>query len=520
MTFGSQWRRSLPRLPLSPVNLATIIDGHPEDARALISRGKPTTYGTLRTQVAGLRTGFIGLGLEPGERVAILSGNNRYFVVSYLAALGAGLVAVPLNPTNPPAALAKELNEVGARAVVVGPSGRSALDDLDRDQIPTVEFVVGAGFTPDDGISMDDLMKDTSAPVVDRDPDDLAVLIFTSGTAGSPKAAMLSHGNLYANIRQAEASGGDEQGPDDVTFGVLPLFHIFGLNVVLGLTLFTGSSVLLVERFDPVSALESIELHKVTIVSGPPTMWAAWVGIPGIGSDILSTVRMAISGAAPLPAEIAKAVEGRYGVTLEQGYGLTEASPVVTSPRGTDAPISSIGIPVPGLELRIVDSEGDDVLVGDPGEIQVRGPNVFKGYWHDEDATAAVFTDDGWLRTGDMALVDDDGFLYLADRLKDLIIVSGFNVFPAEVECVLSDHPAIESVAVVGVPHPYTGEAVKAYVKGRPGVPIEEEDVIAFCADRLPGYKCPNKVWFVDEVPRGITGKVRRYELRESSAAG
>jgi long-chain acyl-CoA synthetase len=504
------------RLACAPVNLATIIEGHPDDACALISRGKPTDYGTLRRQVAGLRTGLIGLGLQPGDRVAIMSGNNRYFVVSYLAALGAGLVAVPLNPTNPAVAMAKELDTVGARAVIVGPAGRAAFDGVDRADVPTVEFVIGAGFTPEGGTSLEELSVEEGAPVVDRSPDDLAVLIFTSGTAGLPRAAMLTHGNLYANIRQMLASGGDDQHPSDVVFGVLPLFHIFGLNVVLGASLFVGSSVLLIERFDPVSALESIEKWGVTIVSGPPTMWAAWAGVPGVPSEVMSSVRLAVSGAAKLPVEVAQAIEAKFGVTLEEGYGLTEAAPVVTSPRGTDAPAGSIGIPVPGLELRIVDAEGDDVLVGDAGEVWVRGPNVFAGYWEAPEPTAAVLTDDGWLRTGDMAVVDDDGFIFLVDRAKDLIIVSGFNVFPAEVEAVLSEHPGIEVCAVVGVPHPYTGEAVKAYVKAREGVPVEEDDVIAFCADRLPGYKCPNKVWFVDDIPRSITGKVLRFELRGS----
>ena len=504
------------------MNLATIIDDHPDDACALISRGKPTDYGTLRQQVAGLRSGLIGLGLEPGDRVAIVAGNNRYFVVSYLAALGAGLVAVPLNPTNPVVAVAHELTTVGARAVIVGPAGRAALEGVDRATLPTVEFVIGAGFTPDGGLSLDELAvvsgPDEVAPVVERRADDLAVLIFTSGTAGSPRAAMLTHGNLYANIRQLLSSGGDDQVPGDVVFGVLPMFHIFGLNVVLGASLFVGSSVLLIERFDPVSALESIQQWGVTIVSGPPTMWAAWAGVPGVEPTVMSSVRLAVSGAAKLPVEVAQAVEAKYGLTLEEGYGLTEASPVVTSPRGTDAPAGSIGIPVPGLEVRIVDSDGADVLVGDAGEIWVRGPNVFVGYWEAPEATAAVLTEDGWLRTGDVAVVDDDGFIFLVDRAKDLIIVSGFNVFPAEVEAVLAEHPAIEASAVVGVPHPYTGEAVKAYVKARPGIPVEEDDVIAFCADRLPGYKCPSKVWFVDDIPRGITGKVLRFELKDAEA--
>lgn len=496
------------------MNLATIIETHPADSCALISRGKPTTYGSLREQVAALRSGLVALGLQPGDRLAVISGNNRYFVVSYLAALGAGLVVVPLNPTNPATALARELDTVGARAVVVGPAGRQAFAGIDRATIPSVEFVIGAGFVPDGGLQLEELESDGVAPIVERQPEDLAVLIYTSGTAGAPRPAMLSHGNLYANIRQTLASSEDVQRADDVVFGVLPLFHIFGLNVVLGVTLASGAAVLLIERFDPVSGLESIEKHAVSIISGPPTMWAAWVGVPGVDVEMLASVRLAVSGAAKLPIEVAQAVEARFGLSLEEGYGLTEASPVVTSPTGTDAPFGSIGIPVPGVELRIVDETGGDVLVGDAGEIWVRGPNVFAGYWNDPEATAAVLTEDGWLRTGDVAVVDDDGYLFLVDRVKDLIIVSGFNVFPAEVEAVLMEHPGVEGCAVVGVPHPYTGEAVKAYVAARPGVPLEEDDVIAFCAERLPSYKCPNKVWFVDEIPRGLTGKIIRHRLK------
>ncbi len=503
------------------MNLATILENHPDDACALISRGKPTTYGSLRAQVAQLRAGLVSLGLKPGDRLALISGNNRYFVVSYLAGLGAGLVIVPLNPTNPSTAMQHEIDLVGARAVIVGAAGRQAFLGIEPSSLPTVEHVIGAGFVPENGVQLEDLgaadgAADGAAEVgiVDRAPDDLAVLIYTSGTAGSPRPAMLTHGNLYANICQTLASSDEVQHGDDVVFGVLPLFHIFGLNVVLGVSLAVGSAVLLIERFDPVSGLESIQKHGVSVVSGPPTMWAAWAGIPGIDASMVASVRLAVSGAAKLPVEVAQAVEAKLGLSLEEGYGLTEASPVVTSPTGTDAPFGSIGIPVPGVELRIVDENDEDVLVGDAGEILVHGPNVFAGYWKDPEATERVLTKEGWLRTGDVAVVDDEGYLFLVDRLKDLIIVSGFNVFPAEVESVLLEHPGIDACAVVGVPHPYTGEAVKAYVQARPGAPLEEDDIVAFCAERLSSYKCPNKIWFVENIPRGVTGKIIRHQLK------
>lgn len=505
------------------MNLAAIIEPHPADAVALVSRGRETTYGSLREQAGNLRAGLVGLGLERGDRVAIVANNNWYFVVTYLAVLGAGFVAVPLNPQAPSAELSRELHEVDAAAVVIGPSARGSVAQVLPSAAPALRHRIGAGFLPEDGVSLDDLMESgaTEPPVaiVERSEDDLAVLAFTSGTAGAARAAQLTHGNLEVNLRQILAAAPEQaQGPDDVVFGLLPMFHIFGLNVVLGLTLFTGSRVVLVERFDPISALEAIERHGITLVSGPPTMWAAIAGLMGVDPQVMSSVRVAASGAAKLAPEVATAIRERFGVNLVEGYGLTEAAPVVTSAVGIDTPVGSVGVPVPGVDVRLVDLQGDDVLVGDVGELWVRGPNVFAGYWGDPEATARVVDADGWLHTGDVAVVDDHGSIYLVDRMKDLIIVSGFNVFPAGVEEVLLEHPAIEACAVVGVPHPYTGEAVKAYVKVRPGMSIEEDDVIAFAAERLARYKCPSKVWFVDEIPRNLGGKVIRRALREAEA--
>ncbi|HKY13864.1 MAG TPA: AMP-binding protein [Microthrixaceae bacterium] len=496
------------------MNLAEVFDRHDGESVALISRGKATTYDELRSQVAALRAGLQGAGLEPGDRLAIICGNNWYFVAAYLAALGAGLVAVPLNPISPSTELSIELDTVGAKGVVVGPTGREIFASIDPGSIPTVETVIGCGFSPEGGVDLDDLIEGDTAPIVERDDDDLAVLVFTSGTAGSPKAAMLSHGNLRTNIAQMLSVPGHAQGAEDVVFAVLPFFHIFGLNVVLGSTLATGASMLLVERFDPISAVEAIGKHGATVVSGPPTMWQAWAMFPDIAADAFAPVRLAVSGAARLPEETARAFEARFGLHLAEGYGLTEAAPVVTSSVDTGAPFGSVGVPVPGLEVRITDESGDDALIGDSGELWVRGPNVFLGYWKDPVATAQVLDDDGWLHTGDVATVDDDGFLYLVDRVKDLIIVSGFNVYPAEVEDVLMQHPGIDACAVVGVPHPYSGEAVKAYVVTVRGESVEEDDIIAFCSTRLARYKCPEKVWFVDEVPQGMGGKVLRRALR------
>ncbi len=495
------------------MNLASLLDQHPADRLALISRGRRTTFGELQDQVARLRAGLQHLGINPGDRVAIIANNNWYFVVSYLATLGIGAVAVPLNPQTPPLALAQEMTEVGAVGVLIGPTAKGQLAKLDQGELPSVKYRVGAGFVPEGGVSLDDLMTGDPAPLVERDDDDLAVLAFTSGTAGAPRAAMLTHGNLAVNLRQVDAAFDDGPTADDVGFGLLPMFHIFGLNVALGVTLQTGASLVLIERFDPHAALEAVEKHQITLMSGPPNMWAAFAGLTRVSPSMMASVRTATSGAAKLAPEVAVAMEERFGVRVVEGYGLTEASPVVTTGLGIDAPLGSVGIPVPGVEVRLVDLDGTDVLVGDVGEMLVRGPNVFKGYWEDPEATARVIDADGWLHTGDLALVDDNGYLFMVDRIKDLIIVSGFNVFPAEVEEVLLEHPAIEAAAVVGVPHPHTGEAVRAYVVVRDSLSIEEDDVIDFVAGRLARYKCPNKVTFVEEIPTGLGGKVVRRKL-------
>jgi long-chain acyl-CoA synthetase len=502
---------------LPQVNLASIVDGGADDAVAIVSRGTPITYAELRQTVDGLRGGLVGLGLRPGDRIALLCANNRWFVEAYLAALGAGLVVMPLNPASPSVELERELATVGARAAVVGPKGAPAFRGLDRSKVPDLEHVIAPeGVDAGTSTSYEELTGHAPAPVVDREPEDIAVLIFTAGTAGSPKAAKLTHGSLSANIRQVQAIPQRAMHADDVSLGVLPMFHIFGLNVVLGVTLAAGGCVVLVERFDPETALTTISSHGCTVVAGAPPMWDSWANLRGSSPDAFATVRLAVSGASRLPDEVADAMEERFGVHVLEGYGLTEASPIVTS-SVQDAPVrGTIGSPIPGLAIRLVDPTGDDVPLGDPGEIWVQGPNVFAGYWGDDDATARAITPDGWLRTGDIAVADDQNRLRIVDRAKDLIIVSGFNVYPAEVEEALLDHPGIDAAAVVGVEHPHSGEAVKAFVVAAPGHTLEEDEVIDFAATRLARYKCPSKVLFVPEIPQGMAGKVLRRQLRDA----
>lgn len=495
------------------INLAHIIDAHAADRAAIISRGRETTYGELRDQVAHVRGGLQALGLGKGDRIALLCGNGRYFVDLYLAALGLGAVTVPLNPGSPAPEIERELKTVTPKVVVVEPAAAQAWSHLNRSSLASVEHVVCTepGTVAGSDSSFDDLLAADPVPVTDVDPDDLAALIFTSGTAGSPRAAMLSHGNLLSNLDQSQSTDGIKA--DDVVYGVLPLFHIFGLNVVIGLGLSRGATLVLVQRFDPFTALETIRDRKVTIIPGAPPLWLAFSHMDDAPADSFANVRLALTGAAKMPEEAMRRLKERFGLTLLEGYGLTEASPVVTSSAGMEVKVGSVGKVLDGIQVRLVDEEGNDALQNDAGEVWVKGPNVFKGYLNEPEATARVLTTDGWLRTGDIAVVDDDGYLYLVDRAKDLIIVSGFNVYPAEVEEVLLDHADVAEVGVVGVPHPHTGEAVKAFVLLKPGARAHEDSLVSWCLDNLARYKCPSKIIFVDELPRNVSGKLLRRSL-------
>ncbi|HSJ92149.1 MAG TPA: AMP-binding protein [Ilumatobacter sp.] len=498
------------------MNVASVLDGHADDVVALISRNRETTYGDLRDQVARLRGGLAGLGIGSGDRVAILCGNNRYFVVSYFAIVGLGAVAVPLNPASPGPELQKELAVVEPVAVVVGPAARACWAAVDRATLPTIRTVIQAEGDPDDGdrgdgVELSELLRAEPMPVVDVEPDHLAALLFTSGTAGPPRAAMLSHRNLLSNIEQ-DLTTLDHTRAGDVVYGVLPLFHIFGLNVVLGVSMRVGATLLLVQRFDPATAVQSIVQRGVTVVPGAPPMWIAFSHFDELPAESFASVRLALSGASRLSPVVAERFRERFGVEIWEGYGLTEASPVVTSSSGIGSRPGSVGKVLGGIELRLVGDSGEDVPVGDAGEVWVKGDNVFLGYWNDPDATERVLRD-GWLRTGDIAVADEDGYLYLVDRAKDLIIVSGFNVFPAEVESVLLTHPDVVEAGVLGVPHPHHGEAVKAYVVAARGSHLDEDALIDYSMDYLARYKCPTKVIFVDALPRNAAGKLIRREL-------
>jgi long-chain acyl-CoA synthetase len=499
------------------VNLAAIIDEHPAESVALISRSRSTTYGELRDQVDHLRGGLAAQGVQRGDRIVLLCGNGPHFAMCYLAALGLGAVTVPLNPLSPSPELEREIGAVDAKAVVVEKVSAATWANVDRALTPTVKTVITADHDAGEGeVSIDELLEAAPVPRIDVDDDHLAALMFTSGTAGAPRAAMLSHGNLLANIEQT-LNVDDRLRPDDIVYGVLPLFHIFGLNVVLGMSFSAGCTVLLVQRFDPTTAADSIRERRVTVVPGVPTMWTAFAHFDELADNNFASVRMALSGASRLPTPVFERMRDRFGLEISEGYGLTEASPTVTTSSGIPVRAGSVGRALAGVEVRLVNVDGD-ALVGDVGEVWVRGDNVFLGYFGDADATDAVLDRDGWLHTGDMAITDDDGYLYLVDRSKDLVIVSGFNVYPAEVEEVLTAHADVVEAGVIGVPHPHTGEAVKAFVVAEQGADVDEETLIEHCLDHLARYKCPSKILFVPELPRNTAGKLVRRQLADLMA--
>jgi long-chain acyl-CoA synthetase len=488
------------------------------DKAALLYHDQPLTYAELDRQVDRCAAGLAALGVRKGDRVGVMVHNVPHFVFAYQGIVRAGGVMVPLNTMFTAEEVATIVADAEARVLIVAEPFLPAVEGL-RDALPMLEHLVVVGAAPVGATTWEQMVGrggDRGASMAPSSSDDLAVLAYTSGTTGRPKGAMLSHGNLLANLDQMAQAPLLAEAESDVVLLALPLFHIYALNVILGMTIRAGATAILLERFDAVRSLESAERHRATILFGAPPMFIAWLNTPGIERYDLSSVRVAVSGAAPLPGAVLEEFQRRLGITIWEGYGLTETAPAVTSNAMGNAPkAGSIGRALPGLELRIVDEHGDDVEEGDPGEIVVRGPNVFHGYWRQDQGTTEALRD-GWFHTGDVAYSDEDGYLFLVDRKKDLIIVSGFNVYPREVEDVLMRHAKVADAAVIGIPHPYTGEAVKALVVTRPGESATEEDIIEFCKRSLARFKCPQVVDFVRELPHTLTGKVLKRALRKN----
>ncbi len=494
---------------------------HP-DGIAVRLGTQSVTYAELDRTVDAAATALQQVGVTPGDRVALMMGNRVSFVVGFYAALRIGAVVVPVNTSLTSGEVGHELTDCRATAVVIGGAYLETLQAL-RGTLPDLAHVFVADSST--ALSEDPVITSWKQAIeacdgqqpsdAQPDEDTLAVLAYTSGTSGTPKGAMLTHGQLLANQSQLAGSA-MAVNPDDVVFLALPLFHIYGMNVGMGPTVAGGGTLELVERFDPSASLQLIADRGVTVIVGAPPMYVAWLNTPGSEDAQLGTVRLATSGAAPLPVKILRRCAEDLGLDVREGYGLTEAAPVVTTTAGLARPApGSVGRVLEGVEVRITDA-GGPAEEGDPGDIQVRGPNVFSGYWERPAETAAVLNADGWLDTGDIGYLDD-GLLYLVDRAKDLIIVSGFNVYPVEVEAALVNHPAVMQAAVVGTPHPYTGEAVKAFVVVQPGAEVTADELINHTATLLARFKRPESVDFVTELPMLPTGKLRRRLLRPSA---
>ena len=491
MNLAAGLRRVARRLPSEP---------------ALLADDAVISYAELDARVDRAAAGLRAVGVAQGERVGLLADNGVPLVTALYGIWRAGAVAVPLTAGSTTEEARYVLGHAGVRAVVVDGSHRQtilAIEDAlaDLAQVLDADDAAWAALAPD------------APQAPDREGDGLALLAYTAGTTGQPRGAMLRHAHLAANHEQLEATR-QQVGERDVVLGVLPMSHIYGLNVGLAYPLGCGAAVACLERFEPEACLDAVARDHVTVVLGVPPMYAAWLQV-GPGERDLSSIRLAASGAAPLAPETATAFEAAFGVPIWEGYGLTETAPVLTTTAMGDHPRpGSVGRPVPDVELRLVGDRGQPVAPGDPGEILARGPNVFDGYWRDRAATERAFTADGFFRTRDVGYADADGEIHLIDRKSDLIIVNGFNVYPREVEDVLVDHPSVAQAGVVGVADARSGEAVKAVVVLRPGATVSEDELARYCARFLARFKCPGQIAFADELPSLATGKLLRRELR------
>src|SRR6266498_3479318 len=432
------------------------------------------TYGELDARSARVAGLLAARGVEPGDRVGLMLPNVAQFPVLYYGALRAGAVVVPMNPLLKAREVEYYLGDSGARLAF---AWHQTADDA------------------------------------------TAVILYTSGTTGRPKGAELTHANLARNAAVAAATLFRLQ-PDDVVMGCLPLFHSFGQTCGLNAVVGSGACLTMLARFDPGKALEVIERDRVTVFQGVPTMYVALLHHPRRGDQDVSSLRVCVSGGAALPVEVLRGVEDAFGCIVLEGYGLSETSPVASfnHPDAERKP-GSIGTPIQGVEMRLVGPSGGDVAAGEVGEVAIRGHNVMKGYWRREAATREAVPD-GWFRTGDLAVQDSDGYFFVVDRKKDLIIRGGYNVYPREVEEVLYEHPAVAEAAVVGIPHATLGEEIGAAVALRPGSAATPEELREFVKPRLAAYKYPRSLWLVDTLPKGPTGKILRREVPPPAAGG
>ncbi len=514
------------------------------DNPAIIYFGKRISYRELDGLVDRFAAALQDMGVKKGDRVGVQLPNIPQFVIAFYGALRAGAICVACSPLYKARELEHQLNDSGTETLVCmdtlypivqeirdGTKLRDVITTSPRDYLPPLLRTLA----PLKGIkshkcpgAMDFLavMKKygpNPKPVAVK-PDELALLQYTGGTTGVPKGAMITHRNLIANAAQCEVELPIRRGID-INVTALPLFHIFGMTCAMNAPVLTGTTMLMIpDPRDPKAILSAIGKYKATVFCSVPTMYVALINRPDIKKYDLSTVRACLSGAAPLPVEVQKKFEQLTGGRLVEGYGLTESSPV-SHVNPLDDPKKnrpgSIGIPVPDTEAKIVDLETGlrDLKTNEVGELVLKGPQVMQGYWNKPDETKITLKG-GWLFTGDIAKMDEDGYFYIVDRKKDMIDVSGLKVWPREVEEVLYEHPAVNEAAVIGIPDAYRGETVKAYVTLKPGYQgkVTEEDIIKFCKEKIANYKAPRLVEFRESLPKTLVGKILRRTLKEEES--
>lgn len=549
-----------PTLEYPECNLAQFLldsaDAYP-DAVAVHFMGKTITYGKLREHAEVLAKGLISLGIGKGDRVAIMLPNCPQAVSAFYGVLLAGAVVVQTNPLYVERELEEQLKDSGAKAIIaldlLHPRlSRVRGDNPDEGPLPELRHVIvtsikdglpfplnmlypikqrregfkgGIPYGEKGVLSYNGLVrsgrkvKDSKLPRLDAG-DELAALQYTGGTTGKPKGVMLTHANLVANTLQTTAWCYKLRPGQEVFLAALPLFHVFGLTVLMNMSVRNGGKLVLLPRFEPDKVLDAIQEQKPTIFPGAPTMYVALINNPDTGKFNLSSINVCISGSAALPLEVQDRFEELTGGRLIEGYGLTETSPVThANPIWGRRKIGTIGLPFPDTDAAIIDPvTGKRLPPGELGELVLKGPQVMKGYWRKPDETDNAFID-GWLRTGDYASMDEEGYFAIKDRLKDIIIASGFNIYPREVEEVLFEHPAVKEAAVAGMKDDYRGESVKAFIVLKDGWQVSASQLDHWCRDRLAAYKVPHRYIFKESLPKTMVGKVLRRKLTEEDEA-
>src|SRR3954447_14101499 len=499
-------------MPTSLAELLTATASAHADRPALKLDDTVVTYAVLNegaTRIAGL---LKDRGVAPGDRVGIMLPNVPYFGIVYYGVLRAGGVVVPMNVLLKGREVAFYLGDSGAKHIFAWHDFAEPAEAGASEAGAEAILVKPGEF---EQLVMDAPRAEEDAP---REREDTAVILYTSGTTGTPKGAELTHANLLENCT-VSARTLIEVSEQDMVLGALPLFHSFGQTCGLNAAVATGACLTLIPRFDPVKALEIIQRDAVTVLEGVPTMYHAMLNAANKDEADTSSLRVCVSGGSAMPVEVMKAFERQFDCVVLEGYGLSETSPVASfnHPDQERKP-GSIGTPIAGVEMKAVDDDDNEVATDEVGEVVIRGHNVMKGYWNRPAATEEVVRG-GWFHSGDMATVDADGYFFIVDRKKDMIIRGGYNVYPREIEEVLYEHPAVSEAAVIGVPDDSLGEEVAAMVVLKQGEEANADDIRAFVKDRVAAYKYPRKVWFSDELPKGPTGKILKREIKAPAEA-